>query len=1763
VSFEEFEATLRAHAARHIGKDGVALIGALFNGEGERRRSDEHVRAVTLVLLDFDMLPAHLEEGVRAALPWRGWCYTTSSHGDPEARNPRSGAPKWLPGTVNLRFVFPLATHITERPVESVRVLAELLAERLPEGVGDSFDAGATRASKLAYTPRRSPERAVLPFQLEALGGELLDAETLGLSERLAARARPTRGAAPRAAVTLADAPWLSDALKFIDPNGRDTWVNMGMAIKHDLGDDAFPVWCEWAMEADDPDDLAGQQYRWEGLKPTGAITLASVFHAARLAGWVAPAELAAQWAPVADPTCGAERVPLEDARAALAERLEDAWNAHCVTLLAVTPGVGKTYSALRRLVSEFREYRRNGGHKLTVYTLPTDELCREKLAEFLELADRFVRAGHLSAADYNALCDLVLYESSRRHEPGHPMHCPEFATFRAREAAWPGEGGKFCGLCPLNVRNGAGPHACPASRTLAEFAAKRPDAYLIFRTHHMHAARLAQGERGISEEDRAELGSALRQVRWAQVLRAFAFDYEADEDGELLDVWARATRCRPIVVEHRRQWWIQVTRDVRRGVAPPELEAGEHVVLGFDDEGEEVLRLTASGRRAVAAWCVEARGHDAPSDPLAPVDADDDTPWLWCVFNEPDVRAGADRAILDEALGSAVFRQVGVSFEDLAMLEAQGVLVDVAARDPGAQGGPLARLHHWASTQPTRQRDGVTEPHGRVQVLGEVVPGGLAGVALDWGRFEGVQKAALEAGQPAPFDFEQGEALKALLERGGECAAGVHPREGLSIWVAHTLRSESTPTTILLDATAHPDMLTWAWPDLVTHQIRAELPDVHTVRVEAELGSAADLEDGTRPDALARHRALHTTHGADVPGAPTLHAVRSLHRPSLHSEPSPPRDFVRALRDPEARPITHPGGPDARGSNAYEHCAGVVVDPWYVPGATLRGLAQLLEHLHGGERSELECEALARLELEAAPLIQLLHRVRPAIYAGRTLVYCGRLDLPGLPSSRVVTRGELDIYAALRGDPLAYHNARAVGHLVRQTVEAHGGLWRVSFEVAELLGSVAGFADRAARPVEWPGRAELAARLDALDWSASTLADAAGVAFVEVESGAQGSPLRYLRPEGGPELTRERVEADARDAGAHWFMWEGERVGLVPPVRDVLADFEELPTWQQVADARGTSRRATQRDAAREGIRGAAELADAWRAARPLKSIPLPTPAPSPETRTTAPPRRRAFRLGVLPEITPTPDERRQWRAQRDRWRRTAHYCPHTRAMMKWFPELEAWTRRARANACVVDWPEELPAELAAHQGGRTLATLRQWHPLTPTIPDPNVDRPADISAIPMPAVGGVLAAVATLDVNPTRSVAALATMNAPAPERLTTSIRAEMVQERAERRHQRLERPRLDPDLFTSVAELATARTLGLDIMPRWSAKRAEHLATVDAATNAPSTPAVDLEDHDRSVHEAEAFEWRGALRLAPRDFRDVAPEFPDVQTWARRRREGKCVVDWPEGFEALPLGKVGAKLRGDFMSYHPRAGGYFGRAGRPAPAPRPPIVEIVADISEALANLRTCGLEAPSGIGGAQVRPVEAPPHPDCRFVAIGRPRFDSSDERQPEAIGSGPTRRAALWDMVRRATLRGPTSPGWDRDLGFWVSAPGAECPWQDAYLREREQGTDCGRVTFREFMLGLWSVADPVGACPTELHMFREQVLTELDRVIFTPRMFERADPEAFQPNTAPWDCAHWFEWVSPEDDRTVHVQALDADHERPSDWIAEIAEVYE
>ena len=40
-------------------------------------------------------------------------------------------------------------------------------------------------------------------------------------------------------------------ALQFISPVERDTWVEMGMAIRSQFGDEARDIWMDWSRQAD------------------------------------------------------------------------------------------------------------------------------------------------------------------------------------------------------------------------------------------------------------------------------------------------------------------------------------------------------------------------------------------------------------------------------------------------------------------------------------------------------------------------------------------------------------------------------------------------------------------------------------------------------------------------------------------------------------------------------------------------------------------------------------------------------------------------------------------------------------------------------------------------------------------------------------------------------------------------------------------------------------------------------------------------------------------------------------------------------------------------------------------------------------------------------------------------------------------------------------------------------------------------------------------------------------------------------------------------------------------------------------------------------------------------------------------------------------------------------------------------------------------------------------------------------------------------
>lgn len=74
-------------------------------------------------------------------------------------------------------------------------------------------------------------------------------------------------------------------ALSHIDPTDRDTWLTIGMAIKSELGDSGYSIWLDWS-KASDKFNSRDAASVWKSIRPHGAVTVASLFHLAKSAGW-------------------------------------------------------------------------------------------------------------------------------------------------------------------------------------------------------------------------------------------------------------------------------------------------------------------------------------------------------------------------------------------------------------------------------------------------------------------------------------------------------------------------------------------------------------------------------------------------------------------------------------------------------------------------------------------------------------------------------------------------------------------------------------------------------------------------------------------------------------------------------------------------------------------------------------------------------------------------------------------------------------------------------------------------------------------------------------------------------------------------------------------------------------------------------------------------------------------------------------------------------------------------------------------------------------------------------------------------------------------------------------------------------------------------------------------------------------------------------------------------------------------------------------
>lgn len=75
------------------------------------------------------------------------------------------------------------------------------------------------------------------------------------------------------------------EALGYVPPHDRETWLRIGMAVKYELGDEGFSVWDEWS-QADDTYSERDAKGVWKSIRPAGKVTIGTLFHEAKRHGW-------------------------------------------------------------------------------------------------------------------------------------------------------------------------------------------------------------------------------------------------------------------------------------------------------------------------------------------------------------------------------------------------------------------------------------------------------------------------------------------------------------------------------------------------------------------------------------------------------------------------------------------------------------------------------------------------------------------------------------------------------------------------------------------------------------------------------------------------------------------------------------------------------------------------------------------------------------------------------------------------------------------------------------------------------------------------------------------------------------------------------------------------------------------------------------------------------------------------------------------------------------------------------------------------------------------------------------------------------------------------------------------------------------------------------------------------------------------------------------------------------------------------------------
>ena len=80
------------------------------------------------------------------------------------------------------------------------------------------------------------------------------------------------------------------EVLAFISPEERNTWIRVGLALKHEFGDGGYQLWSDWSAGSEKWNEVEDPIKVWNSFDPH-TITMGSLIYLAKMGGWKPPAE--------------------------------------------------------------------------------------------------------------------------------------------------------------------------------------------------------------------------------------------------------------------------------------------------------------------------------------------------------------------------------------------------------------------------------------------------------------------------------------------------------------------------------------------------------------------------------------------------------------------------------------------------------------------------------------------------------------------------------------------------------------------------------------------------------------------------------------------------------------------------------------------------------------------------------------------------------------------------------------------------------------------------------------------------------------------------------------------------------------------------------------------------------------------------------------------------------------------------------------------------------------------------------------------------------------------------------------------------------------------------------------------------------------------------------------------------------------------------------------------------------------------------------